>query len=444
MEFKKAVAATIAAVSILSVAGCGSGGNGSNSAGTTTLTVWSWEPTLTPVVKLFEKKYPNIKIKLVNAGTSTKEYTALSNAMKAGSGAPDVAQIETHALSEYVFQDQVVNIADMGAKKYKNFYQPGIWSAVSINNGIYAMPFGSGPMAFFYNKKVFDAAGVTEPPTTWNDFYTAAQKIRATGNYITADVFDAGTMDSLIWQAGGTPFSLKGDNLSIKLTTDAGTKKVEEFWQRMIDEDLINTNVQMWTEDWNHGLDDGSIASLVSGAWMPTTLVNSAPDTAGDWRVAQVPRWKEGEHTNSENGGSTLAIMAGGSDEKVKASYTFIDFASHNKEAIQSRIDDGAFPDNLESLKQPEFASTTTIRNSEGKEVEFFGGQEFNKELLTAAENVTKDYQFLPFEVYARAVFVDYASSAIIKSGTSVKDGIADWQKALIDYGGSNGFTMKE
>ncbi|MGX9900709.1 hypothetical protein ACW0JT_14050 [Arthrobacter sp. SA17] len=37
-------------------------------------------------------------VELVNAGTGNDQYTALQNAISAGSGVPDVAQIEYYAL----------------------------------------------------------------------------------------------------------------------------------------------------------------------------------------------------------------------------------------------------------------------------------------------------------------------------------------------------------
>ena len=69
---------------------------------------------------------------------------------------------------------------------FKDFYTPGTWSSVNINDGVYALPMDSGPMAWFYNKGVFDKAGVDPTQVrTWDDFYEAAKKIRATGSYIT-------------------------------------------------------------------------------------------------------------------------------------------------------------------------------------------------------------------------------------------------------------------
>ena len=104
MKFGKKTIALIGAVAMLSsVAACGStsagdGGSTGSSDKKVELTVWSWDSTLPRTVKGFEAKNPNIKVKVTNAGTNKDEYNALSNAIEAGSGAPDIAQIEYYAL----------------------------------------------------------------------------------------------------------------------------------------------------------------------------------------------------------------------------------------------------------------------------------------------------------------------------------------------------------
>ena len=101
MKFGKKTIALIGAVAMLSsVAACGSTSAGnSGSTGSSDkkveLTVWSWDSTLPRTVKGFEAKNPNIKVKVTNAGTNKDEYNALSNAIEAGSGAPDIARSNT-------------------------------------------------------------------------------------------------------------------------------------------------------------------------------------------------------------------------------------------------------------------------------------------------------------------------------------------------------------
>src|SRR4051794_8318678 len=121
-----------------------------------TLTVWAWEPTLKQVVSDFQAKYPKVKVKLVNAGTGNDQYTALQNAVQAGSGAPDVAQVEYYALSQFALGKSVTDLSPFGAKDLSKAYSPGPWNSVALNGGVYALPMDSGPMAMFYNKKILD------------------------------------------------------------------------------------------------------------------------------------------------------------------------------------------------------------------------------------------------------------------------------------------------
>src|SRR6266542_1879947 len=116
-RFLKVAAAATAAM--LALAACGGGNDGKSTTGNTgsasgseadvtaalakggNITVWAWDGTIKDVVAGFEKKYPNVKVNLVNAGTGDKQYTALQNAVAAGSGVPDVAQIEYYAVLQF-------------------------------------------------------------------------------------------------------------------------------------------------------------------------------------------------------------------------------------------------------------------------------------------------------------------------------------------------------
>ena len=431
MKFGKKTIALIGAVAMLSsVAACGStsagdGGSTGSSDKKVELTVWSWDSTLPRTVKGFEAKNPNIKVKVTNAGTNKDEYNALSNAIEAGSGAPDIAQIEYYALPEYVIRGHLENLSDLGASDFKDFYTPGTWSSVNINDGVYALPMDSGPMAFFYNKEVFDKAGVdAEQIKTWDQYYDAAKKIHALGDnyYITSDTGDAGFFDSMTWLAGAKPFqtSSDGSEVTVNLTEDKGVKTFTDFWQKLLDEGLLDTKTAGWSEDWFKGMVDGTIASLFTGAWMPANLANSAADGAGKWRVTQMPT-ADGSTTNSENGGSSLAVLA--STKKADAAYQFIEYANHG-DGVATRVAGGAFPADKASMESDSFKNTTTVKNADGEDVDYFGGQKYNEVLAQAAENVSSDYQFLPYEVKARTIFGDYLGKSYT-GNQKLSDGVA-------------------
>ena len=443
---KKAIALTGAVAMLGSVAACGSdtaSGKPAQDKDVTEITVWAWEPTLTQVAKDFTKK-TGIKVDLKNVGTNTKEYTQLDNAIEAGSGAPDVAQVEYYAIPQYAIKGNLLDITDK-TSGYSDFYTPGPWASVQFAGKVYGLPMDSGPMAWFYNKDVFDKAGVDPTQVrTWDDFYEAAKKIRAVDSYITSDSGDAGFFDSMTWLAGATPFetSKDGETVTINLTGDKNVKTFTDFWQKLLDEGLLDTKTAGWSEDWFKGMVDGTIASLFTGAWMPANLANSAADGAGKWRVTQMPT-ADGSTTNSENGGSSLAMVKTDDKAKAEAAYKFAEYACHNAEGIKTRVAGGAFPADNDTLASDDFLNMTSLTDSDGNAHEYFGGQKFNEELAKAAANVSTGYKFLPFEVYARGVYSDDAGGAYTDKSVTLAEGVQAWEKNIKDYASQQGYTVK-
>ena len=281
----RAVIATAAIGALLiPLAGCG---NTTTSSGKTELTVWSWDASIDRAAKSFMKANPDITVKVSNVGSTEETYTALNNAAQAGSGLPDVTLIEYLAIPQFVHSDTLMDLSKVyDTAKLKDTFTPGTWNSVNINGGLYAMPADSGPMAYFYDKDVFDKAGISEPPATWDEFYEDAKKIRATGSYITSDSGDAGLFNAMMWAMGGHAYKLNDDKLTINIAKDKGAQRFMNLWQKMRDEDLIDVHTKTWTDDWMKSLGDGSIASLISGAWMADDVGRHRPRTPRDPRPA--------------------------------------------------------------------------------------------------------------------------------------------------------------
>ncbi|MHC3816836.1 ABC transporter substrate-binding protein [Streptomyces sp. DT9] len=392
------------------------------------VTVWAWEPTLKKVAADFEKKYPEVDVELVNAGTGDKQYTALQNAMAAGSGAPDVAQVEYYALGQFAIAKSVEDLAPYGAKKYDKTFTPGPWNAVTQDKAVYALPMDSGPMAFFYNKKVFDKHGV-KVPTTWDEYVEAARTLHKADPkiFITNDTGDAGATTSLIWQAGGRPYKADGTNVGVAFD-DAGTKKYTATWQKLLDEKLV-APISSWSDAWYKGLADGSLATLSIGAWMPANLTSGVPAASGDWRVAPLPQWTKGDRTSAENGGSSLAVPKAAKNKEL--AYAFTQFATTGAGA-SSRVAEGAFPATRADLESKAFLDTP---------FPYFGGQKANQVFAESARNVGADWSYLPYQVYANSIFNDTAGKAYVSS-TTLSDGLKAWQDASVKYGKDQGFTV--
>ena len=101
----------------------------------------------------FNATHPTICVTLEDPGAGSGEYVPLDNALKAGTGAPDVAEVEFDLLPSYEIQHYLVNLAPYGANKYKPNFAPWAWSQVSRGSAVYAMPSDFGPMGFYYNQQ---------------------------------------------------------------------------------------------------------------------------------------------------------------------------------------------------------------------------------------------------------------------------------------------------
>ena len=286
-------------------AGSGSGSASSLAAALqtpATLTWWAWAPQDKQLVTAFEKLYPKVKVNLVNAGTGTTEYTKLQNAIKAGSGVPDIAQVEYYALPQFALGGSLANLGSDGLGSDQSQFSSGVWDSVNSGGELVGLPQDTGPMALFYNKTIFDKYGLAVP-ATWAQYVADAKKLHAANpkEYITNDTGDPGFTTSMIWAAGGHPYVTSGTkNVTIDLS-DPGTQKFVNMWSPLVSGGLV-APISSWSTQWYTGLSNGDIASLVTGGWMGVDLETGVTGGSGQWRVAPIPQWTAGATADSENG----------------------------------------------------------------------------------------------------------------------------------------------
>ena len=434
-----AVAATMIAVGAL--AACSTGSGSTAAAGSETdldaalqaggkLTYWSWTPSAEAQVAAFEEAYPNVDVELVNAGTNTEEYTKLQNAIKAGSGAPDVVQIEYYAVPQFALSDALVDLSEYGLDELEGEYSASTWGSVNIDGKLVGLPQDSGPMALFYNKVVFDQFGIAVP-TTWDEYIEAARQLHAADptKYIASDTGDAGFTTSMIWQAGGRPFEIDGTDITVNLA-DEGTQKWTGVWNQLVEEDLLSSTPG-WSDEWFKGLADGSIATLALGAWTPGVLESSVADAAGDWRVAPLPTY-DGTPVTAENGGGGQSVTTQSKNPALAAA--FLRWLNSDPASIEVFLESGGFPSTTADLEDPAFT---------GLESEYFGGQKINEVLTQASADVAPGWSYLPYQVYANSIFGDTVGQSYANKA-DLNEGLAEWQRQLVEYGNEQGFTVSE
>jgi len=112
----------------------------------------------------------------------------------------------------------------------------------------------------------------------------------------------------------------------------------------------------------------------------------------------------------------------------------FLRWLNSSDESIDVFLQSGGFPSTVANLNADDFLSAAP---------EYFGGQEINKVLVEASQNVAEGWEYLPFQVYANSVFPDTVGQAY-NDRTDLNAGLKAWQDNLVDYGSSQGFDINK
>jgi len=282
-------------------------------SGATPVTFWGWVPGMYRMVDVFNQTHPNICVDYVTKVGGSGEYIPLLNALKAHSGAPDVAEIEFDVLPSFEVLHDVTNLAPYGAGKYAKDFVNWAWSEVSQKGAIWAMPMDGGSMGLLFDKTALAKYGISSPPTTWSQYAADALKVHQANPKAYFGDFAAGDGQwvlSLMQQAGAWPFVWNGgSHVTIDFTGKA-QMSFANYWQKLVSEGAIAHANDPFTSSspFFEGLNDGLYLTWPTSAWGPSYFASYVTSkSAGHWIQAALP----GSATSSGNwGGSTYPVFS--------------------------------------------------------------------------------------------------------------------------------------
>jgi multiple sugar transport system substrate-binding protein len=161
-----------------------------------TLEWWSWSPEMKEknqqIIDKYESEHPNVTIEITMMSAS--EYWPKLRIRANQGNLPDIFGISSATLEEWAEDGLLRNLDEfINSDNTKNqFYSNLLDSTKEIAGGehYYALPFALVTTNLYYNKDMFDAAGISYPTDdwTWDDFRAAAKAL-------TLDKDNDGTID---------------------------------------------------------------------------------------------------------------------------------------------------------------------------------------------------------------------------------------------------------
>ena len=181
----------------------------------------------TALVDAFSAQHPDIQIEFQHIPSQSEYRRRLANSFSAGNP-PDVMLLNYRRFATFAENDGLVPLGERLAQSDKvaaeDFFPIAI-DAFTYQNNLWCIPQNISSLVVYYNKNLFDAAGVDYPSNdwTWDDFLRAAQALTQDfdGDGQT-DQFGVGLAPNLfrlapfVWQNGGEV--LHGEQLLLNET----------------------------------------------------------------------------------------------------------------------------------------------------------------------------------------------------------------------------------
>ncbi len=141
-----------------------------NSAGNSSKKYWG------SLVKEYEKQHPDVNVEV--SVYSWSDVDRKVKEMVAAGDAPDMAQIGSYA--DYADKGLLYKAGDVLSIPTQADFASQLVAAGQVHGIQYGMPFAASTRLLFYNKTLFDKAGLT-PPKTWDDLASDAAALKAEG-----------------------------------------------------------------------------------------------------------------------------------------------------------------------------------------------------------------------------------------------------------------------
>jgi len=385
--------------------------------------IWGWpaaDQAFEAIIEGFNEEYPDIEVTWeMIPGMAGGTRDALSTALAAGEGLPDISMIEINDIDRFVLQGGFVDLLQepYNAGRYKDDFVAYKWDQAMTPDGrLLAFPWDIGPASLFYRRDVFENAGLPSDPesvaemlSTWEGFIETGQKVADPDN----NLFWIGNADRIpyIYYAHKNFFD-EDYNVAIN---NPKTLQVLQYAKQVRDLGL-DAKATFWTEEWYSMLANGQIATTISGCWFGGFLKSWIdPEGAGNWGVVPIP-----EDPLQNWGGSFMAIPE--ASQNKEAAWAFIEYALATEKAQnQMFVAVDYFPAYKSAWDNPLYQDSDF----------YFGGQK-TRALWTEIANSPGKVFTTPMDSAAEQAFLSEVAR-MLNEGLDPQETLEAAEKAIIE-----------
>ena len=284
----KTIAGLAAVTTMVAVGGCGSSSSSQDDAsGEMTFSYWD----TFPVIKEFEKANPDFKLKEINVPGDS--YNNKINQMVLGNDAPDVMLLQEADYVRFAKNGVIEKLDPSEFDVDESDMVPAVSDIAKQTGGTFGFPQGMATELMYYNKDLFDAAGVSYPTDdwTWDDYASAASKLtKSDGSQWGSD---APTFNGVWYSLAGQG----GDKVvnDGKLSLGKGLKAALEYQNKLTNE-LKAQPAPSSGSKVSDLFASGQAAMTLGGSWLISTTYK---DAKFKWDIATMPAAPDGQDYNS-------------------------------------------------------------------------------------------------------------------------------------------------
>lgn len=329
MKFKKVMALVLASAMVFSMSACGgdsgssgetkkedSGDSGESDGGELSVSIWdtNQEPGLKEILADFTEE-TGIKTKLTVV--KWDEYWTMLEAGAQGGSLPDVFWMHSNESERYMSNDMLLDLTDKIAESDKidpENYPEDIWGLYTYDDKYYAVPKDVDTIALWYNKTMFDEAGLAYPTAdwTWDDVSEAAKKLTKDdgsqyGLAVRNDNNQAGYYN-LVYDNGGYIINEDKTKSGWDDPKTMEAMKTLEGWIK----DGVMPSIETMSENGEDVLfQSGKAAMVLQGSWMVAAYRDNEY-TAANCDLVELPKNAETGRRASVYNGLGWAAAANG------------------------------------------------------------------------------------------------------------------------------------